>query len=119
VKKTRRFLYRRISKFLLIVLLFLSSGYLAASTPGRDIRVEIQNDYQKLVKFFDPDHPGRGRLDYSNYPIGDNPKSYAMFLSAELMHANTFNSHLSLISARKAGQWLLDNSDLDGDKQIG
>ena len=77
------------------------------------------NEYYALLNTLDPSFPGRGVLDYQGNPIGDYAKSYAMILSAELMRsANEDFFELSPIGLA-AGNWLLDNSDSDGDGVVG
>ncbi|MHC1784659.1 MAG: hypothetical protein AB9891_18235 [Anaerolineaceae bacterium] len=53
--------------------------------------------------------------------MGDIPKSYAMFLSAELFQASSLNPKSDFTLARNAGYWLLENliSDTWGNKGWG
>ncbi|MBE7434427.1 MAG: hypothetical protein HS100_10955 [Anaerolineales bacterium] len=82
-------------------------------------KYSIERDYKALLRHFSEENPGRGVLDYPGNETSDYAKSYAMFLSAELLRAQREPEfHLSDMG-ENAGNWLLDNADIDGDGVVG
>jgi len=70
--------------------------------------------YRELRSKLDPEMPGRGVADYADFPVADVPKSYAMVMIAEFERRKSHPDH-SLNLAEKAGLWLLEHSDENGD----
>ncbi len=79
----------------------------------------LEDDYDSLLAHFSDKYPGRGILDYPDNESADYAKSYAMFLSAEILRAQRSSDFQLSTKGRLAGNWLLDNADLDSDGVIG
>jgi len=82
-------------------------------------QITLAQDYEALLGMFSVENPGSGVLDYPGNISADYAKSYAMFLSAELLRAQREPDFLLSERATNAGYWLLDNSDNDADGVIG
>lgn len=78
-----------------------------------------RNEYDRLFAKFSVGHPGRGTLDYPENISADYAKSYAMFLSADLIRARSESPFELSPAAKNAGYWLLDHADEDQDGVIG
>jgi len=77
------------------------------------------NPVESLYERFASGNPGRGVTDYPGNTVEDIPKSYAMILKAEtIRQRHGYLEDLPSL-AHEAGNWLLDNSDLDNDGIIG
>ncbi len=79
----------------------------------------LARDYKSLLGHFSEANPGRGVLDYPGNESADYAKSYAMFLSAELLQAQRAPEFQLSEMGKNAGNWLLDNADIDGDGVVG
>ncbi|MBV6450550.1 MAG: hypothetical protein MHPDNHAH_01274 [Anaerolineales bacterium] len=79
----------------------------------------FEQDYNNLLGTFSVEYPGRGVLDYPGNVSADYAKSYAMFLSAELLRAQNEPYFQLSDGAKNAGYWLLDHADVDQDGVIG
>lgn len=82
-------------------------------------RYSLARDYESLLGHFSEANPGRGVLDYPGNESADYAKSYAMFLSAELLRAERDPDFQLSKRGENAGYWLLDNADIDGDGVVG
>lgn len=73
----------------------------------------------KVVVGIDHDYPGRGLPDYPSEDAADVPKSYALILLGAVEEAR-INKRQSINElGQKAGKWLIENSDANGDGVIG
>ncbi len=77
--------------------------------PGR---VDTQAQYHRIINSFSVLHAGLGMTDYPGPQPAHIPKAYAVLLMAELNRAIHTQVQLSA-RGRFAGEWLLDNSDLN------
>lgn len=82
-------------------------------------QTSLRNEYDRLFAKFSVEHPGRGILDYPENISADYAKSYAMFLSADLIRARSESPFALSSAANNAGYWLLDHADEDQDGVIG
>ena len=73
----------------------------------------------KVVANIDPDHPGRGLADYPSDEPADVPKSYALILLGAVEEARGQKRQGINELGGKAGKWLIENSDANGDGIIG
>jgi hypothetical protein len=71
-----------------------------------------QAQYVRIINSFSVLHPGLGMTDYPGPQPAHIPKAYAVLLMAELNRANYTQVRLST-RGRFAGEWLLDNADLN------
>lgn len=81
--------------------------------------INVEKEYSELKKSLDLHRPGYGKSDYGDYETVDIPKAYAMLLSAELMKYRSSNGNYNLSVGLNSGNWLLNNSDLNGDGVLG
>lgn len=72
-----------------------------------------------VVAGIDHDHPGRGLADYPSDEAADVPKSYALVLLGAVEEARVDKRQNINELGRKAGEWLIENSDANGDGVIG
>ena len=84
-----------------------------------ELYTDVTNIYSEIRNNLDQNKPGYGISDYGDNAIADIPKAYAMFLSAELMKYKAKNQQYNLSMAVKAGNWLLENADLNKNGVIG
>jgi len=101
--------------WIIIIYLLLVSNLHATVT----INTNNTDIYQKIKQKLNPKKPGFGPSDYGKFDIVDIPKAYAMFLSSELMNYKRFYGDYNLTMAVNAGNWILDNKDLNHDGIIG
>jgi len=74
---------------------------------------------RKIMLSIDVDHPGRGLADYPSDEPADVPKSYALILLGAIEEAKQKNlKEVSQLGVR-AGEWLIDNADANGNGIIG
>lgn len=73
----------------------------------------------KVVASIDPDHPGRGLADYPSDEPADVPKSYALILLGAVEEAKEQKRQGINEFGSKAGKWLIENADANGDGVIG
>ncbi len=102
-------------KIFIGVVLFILFGLFICFNVGyspKNYNVDETIDYNKIKNYLDYNRPGFGRSDYGDLEIADIPKAYAMFLSAELMKGHRDKKY-DLEMALNAGNWLLDNADLN------
>lgn len=75
--------------------------------------------YMKLLVLFNETNPGYG-LDvlYTNRSL-HHPKAYALYASAEAHRFQETRNKSAIENAIRAARWLVENSDLDKDGEIG
>ncbi|MEL7548346.1 hypothetical protein AAGV37_00630 [Pseudomonas protegens] len=73
----------------------------------------------KVISSIDHDHPGRGVADYPSDEPVDVPKSYAMILLGAVEEAREQKRQSVNEFGSKAGKWLINNADANGDGVIG
>lgn len=74
---------------------------------------------QKVMLNIDVDHPGRGLADYPSDEPADVPKSYALILLGAIEEAKQKNLKKVNSLGVRAGEWLIDNADANGNGIIG
>lgn len=72
-----------------------------------------------VVANIDQDHPGRGLADYPSDDPADVPKSYALILLGAVEEAKGQKRQGINQFGSKAGKWLIENADANGDGVIG
>lgn len=74
---------------------------------------------RKVMLGIDPEHPGRGLADYPSDEPADIPKSYALILLGAIDEAR--GKGLKEVNGLgiRAGNWLIENADANGDGIIG
>lgn len=105
-----------------VILVLLIAAFIifyGKKNPETGGQASLRNDYDRLFAEFSVEHPGRGTLDYPENISADYAKSYAMFLSADLIRARSESSFELSPAAKNAGYWLLDHADEDQDGVIG
>ena len=101
---------------LIFVLLGCQPQYPVSS---KEKAVNGQHILRSVLSNFDRNHPGRGLPDYPSDKFVDVPKSYAMILLGAQAEAGGNNDNQLAELGVKAGNWLLENADANGDGVIG
>lgn len=81
--------------------------------------VDGRQALHRVMLSIDHEHPGRGLADYPSYESVDVPKSYALILLGAIEEAR--GRHLKEVNELgvKAGDWLIENADANGNGIIG
>ena len=106
----------RIFIALISIITFLNSTSLQSNkliSKNNLINFGTEIIYKDVKNSLSTKKPGFGKSDYGKFDIADIPKAYAMFLSAELMRYKQKGDSYDLTMALNAGNWLLNNSDLN------
>lgn len=74
---------------------------------------------RKVITSIDHAHPGRGLADYPSDEPADVPKSYALILLGAVEQAKVKKLTEVNEFGVKAGSWLIENADANGDGVIG
>ncbi len=108
-----------IKRIALFFLLLLSSYFLFTSIVKEEGNAVTVDEYSIIKQSLNVVKPGFGVSDYGDFDVVDIPKAYAMVLSAELMKSKQSAGDYDLQMAANAGNWLLNNSDLNNDGVVG
>jgi len=106
--------------FFICLLLILGNSGCLTKTEGNPLvsSVDERIFYQTLNQF-DEARPGYGfDASFTKEPF-DQPKAYALYASAEARRFQGTGNKTALKNAIHAANWLVLNSDLDGDGDIG
>lgn len=116
-KKAKKWHYWLIPLSLFCILVILIIG--VRLVQRKSLQQRVASDYLSLLAKFDKEFPGRGLQDYDGSVIDDYAKSYAVFLSAEINRAKATTPFKLSEQGRAAGEWLLANSDQNGNGVTG
>jgi len=75
--------------------------------------------YMDTLQRFDQAHPGFGLDVLFTAQKAHHPKAYALFASAEVLRFRATGDPKALDNALRAARWLVENSDLDEDGEVG
>lgn len=90
-----------------------------SSDTGASDLSKASEEYLALLGNFPVENQGRGVDPYDPHIETEQVTVYAQILSSECYRYGTQPSEESAARIRKAAQWLIDNSDLDGDGKDG
>lgn len=103
------------SIFLLCMLLIAA----CSKSPPINKSVDGNQLMSQVLESIDFDHPGRGLADYPSDDLVDVPKSYALILLGSIDEAKSKKIKSINDLGFKAGEWLMENSDVNQNGIIG
>ncbi|HCF88620.1 MAG TPA: hypothetical protein DER41_01540 [Firmicutes bacterium] len=75
--------------------------------------------YYNLLRHYAPEAPGLGVDSLEPEVAMHHDMAVALYASAEALRAMSTGNETALLNATKAANWLVDNSDLDNDGEVG